>query len=132
MTREIKFRGKRLDNGEWVYGDLIQAQSGATSIIANLSPFESDNDFRIVRGRILGVNPDTIGQYTGLKDGNGKDIYEGDVVKHVFEDDIIIGEVVWWTEVCGLCIRIKDEMYGLSSYCWVIGNIYDNPELLED
>ena len=136
--REIKFRGKRVDNGEWVYGDLIQYESGEVSIFSKkLSKYGYEATEMYKRDRII---PETVGQYTGLTDKNGKEIYEGDIVK--FED--VSGykdgcaSVIWHEDSCGYYLEndddnIYDTLYDFTpSYQMeIIGNIHENLELLE-
>lgn len=120
--REILFRGKRTDNGEWVEGDYIHLPNGI-AILANGYGY---------------IDPETVGQYTGLTDKNGKKIYEGDIVKD--EQSYLFGTVVYATAQDGFDgmaeFMVDDIDNGLQDYngFWhlveVIGNIYDNPELI--
>lgn len=123
--REILFRGKRVDNGEWLYGcyyHCIGTAYGATFIVVN--------DFGFIE-----VIPHTIGQYTGFTDKNGKKIFEGDIVKEpdvIHEGRIQIkGDVSQIMNLYGcLCVvknnHVKNFLGNGFHKVEVIGNIYDN------
>lgn len=124
MNREIKFRGKSIARGVWVYGDLKHLSMGHG--IAT-----SEEIFTYTK-----VNPETIGQYTGLRDKDGKEIYEGDIVSI---GNNLKAVVIWFNG----SFRFKDELSCKATYfedmgvmmrdydVCIIGNIYDNHELLK-
>lgn len=125
--REILFRGKRLDNGKWIKGCLVKYAYDSTPYIGYLGAFGDG---------IYKVDPSTIGQYTGLT-ANGKKIFEGDIVRHYnrFDDDMAheTGLIFYDSKQCRFKrTSIHGEVY-LGKHCRyeVIGNIHDNPELLE-
>ena len=135
--RKIKFRGKLLYIEEWTYGSLIIDESQKIVMIA-------DNESGIASE----VDKETVGQYTGLKDKNGKEIYEGDIVKVKLykgeEEKYFIGKVEYFGSnfIVDADNNSEYHVYDLDGFgidyrynledCEVIGNIYDNPELLEE
>lgn len=128
--REIKFRGKSVDDGSWVYGYYLYTfeigynQQGLLDVPHRLHYiFGYAGDF-------CEVVPETVGQYTGLKDRHGKEIYEGDVVQHVIG---WVGKVHYREGTFEIEARHKSWPinYTRSGKIEIAGNIYDNPELLE-
>lgn len=131
MQDRYLFKAKRIDNGEWEIGSLIALPTGEYEI-SNKCNNPPDCDPMWDRVVITHkVDPSTICQCTGLKDKNGKLIWENDIVK----DDVIYGVVKWDDANARNIIDDRDDGYQEYSDWWheveVIGNIFDNPELLE-
>lgn len=132
--RTIKFRGKRLNNGEWVYGDL---EYNRAKNIARIHTYDEDGEYLIQHS----VDPATVGQFTGLLDKNGKEIYEGDILM-LGSSDAGICEVKWNESQLAFCIRFYYERnLGIRPLgAWardgkdiaILGNIHDTPELLNE
>ena len=142
--REIEFRGKRLDNGEWVYGSLFNTiwryhedKSRVCYIFPDdmIDAIDGDNweDFADV-AEDYEVDPATVGQYTGLKDRDGKKIYEGDIILQrgynrmkpmsvIFEQGAFI---TGWHS--GSSTQTRPML--IQKRCEIISNIHDNPKLL--
>lgn len=133
--RKILFRGKHTRTGEWVEGLLWKKKYKDNRLFISCFPDKDDNE------EIFIINPETVGQYTGLTDKNGKKIFEGDIVKI---DEKYIRYVAYSGVSTGFvklhyisrCVSEGSTMlgYGYDSYkhtIEVIGNIHDNPELLE-
>jgi uncharacterized phage protein (TIGR01671 family) len=148
-VREIEFRGKRNDNGEWIFGNLVymhKTTGGWTTGIHIQIP--CGDGYRAFGS--VNVDPETVGQYIGLKDMNEKKIYEGDIIKITFdtnfsEKPFYIGQVEFKSEegypAFDLSPWIDCEMNALSwlasnsdpsVLCYeVIGSIHKNPELIK-
>lgn len=128
--RDIKFRGKRLDNGEWVYGCLGEWIEGST-----VQPCIDRIDTETYDGEDVfipyyaKVDPDTVGQFTGLKDRNGREIWEGDLIEHGDE----VSQVFFDTENSCFDFKASNDPFAAQFSCdyEIIGNIHDNPELLK-
>lgn len=136
--KEILFRGKQTSSGEWLYGIPVTTfVDGCLKRISMVEHIEYETllDHSIhVEGDW--VNPETVGQYTGWKDIYVKRIFEGDILKGVYVKDN--GELVNIAGVVKYCLggyQIRDGKYVVElchvSSCKIIGNIHDNPELLE-
>ena len=131
--REILFRGKRTDSGEWVEGYLSKSRDENKQLKLCI-----DHEEQGVMCSSI-VYPETIGQYTGLTDKNGKKIFEGDIISIPFEEDVVYyenAEVYFDTEHYGWYVRyFDDDSFRLLVYndgdITVIGNIHDNPRTAE-
>ena len=152
--REILFRGKRTDNGEWIYGDLMQN-------VDCIKIREQEKDVKHI-AKSFEIDLETVGQYTDLTDKNGKRIFEGDIVRYTFDspDDptdtenglkVRTGRIFWsdWrasfavTAGRNLSAALNNDVAvyvrGRQVYEYVrgantvevIGNIHDNPEMLK-
>lgn len=138
--REILFRAKRLDNGEWIYGDL-------------LTPTDIMDVWEISENTGMGdryeIDPKTVGQYTGRMDRSGNKIFEGDYLGDWCENDDgeeclgAYGAVTWWEIDARYMLTTEDGLANDWTYeeeahptnwgnLYIVGNIHDNPALLGD
>lgn len=122
---EVLFRGKRVDNGEWVYGNY-----------ANTDCYTECNDY-IFQNKPLehGVVPETVGQYTGLDDRNGRKIFEGDIIKAYHNGEVLNISYVYFDNgeyqcelISGCFIDLFENLSGQHEECSleIIGNVHDN------
>lgn len=137
--REIVFRGKRIDDGEWVEGYITEHTMIPADMQSYIGWIIASKPTGLYEYDLYEVDPDTVGQYTGLKDKNGKRIFEGDILKDYWGK---VYEVIFTTKQCGFMVdcKIAPSEHETGRYrigeAWcdtiqVIGNIHDNPELLE-
>lgn len=136
--RDGKFRGKRLDNRKWEYGDLIENQGRFFIYHATSETTIEDNDDGRIVVAAVEVDPNTVGQYTGLQDMNGKDIWKDDIMC-IPETDFnaeIVGRVLYEDGAYYIIPFNGGHLWGLhwslrKHNAKLIGNIHDNPELLK-
>lgn len=122
--REILFRGKRTNNGEWVEGFYLNRTNDDENIHCIMEKFPATIGKKVI--------PETVGQYTGLTDCNGKKIFEGDIVECAKEDELLVIE--WSESEAKFMLSASTFICSFDNY-WgyeteIIGNIHDNPELL--
>jgi uncharacterized phage protein (TIGR01671 family) len=145
-VREIKFRGKRINDKEWVEGFVsVHTICGEKTYLATVINVKPQKIYDVESHE---VDPATVGQYTGLKDKNGVKIYEGDIVSGTALSRNRTGVIVWIDELAGFGVRYAERndptawqessilkniaTHNYSNFCAVvIGNIHDNPDLLE-
>lgn len=146
---EILFRGKRVDNGEWISGSILSFDDGGKVILSSTAKvFKEHGTTTICCNECYDVYPETVGQYTGLTDKNGVKIFEGDIVKEYKSKDKVKGVVKFgeyqsginkYADDLGFYVEWTTENFlirELGYWCRknmleVIGNIHDNPGLLE-
>lgn len=125
--REILFRGKRVDNGEWVQGHICR-----------YGWIGKEKDYIIPDYAsalyTAEIDPETVGQYTGFVDNNGKKIFEGDIVWNNYDEDYC--NVEWDNDTARFIITCFTSTVNFDNICGeeleIIGNIYDNPEMMEE
>nr|DAQ74117.1 MAG TPA: YopX protein [Caudoviricetes sp.] len=145
MERQIKFRAKHIKNGAWLYGDLLQSNEGSVYIGVHGQYIDDGYHFNDMYDKTCYVDEDTIGQFTGLLDRNGKEIYEGDIitVKGRYPRVVLWGKMMWalmpteyYHDEVFWAMNLQhpevDWWEEFADEFEIIGNIYDHPSLISD
>ena len=135
MERAIKFRGIRIDTGEWVYGCLIRLIND----FYIMPPMFDEDGREMPTGQNFKVKPETIGQLTGGSDRDKKEIYEGDLIRYHLYEDRVIDFVVTWDKgsLCWMLGEIRGTrihfLHGPPTWLLEkIGTMYENPEIITE
>ena len=121
MMREILFRGKRVDNDEWVYGFLTCMNY--IDVFTQKVCYDGEEELKYCTVEHCQVDAHTVGQYTGLTDKNGKKIFEGDIVESPHGTQ---GFIEWQNAECAFLVNIGDDWQTMDDCPYeVVGNIYD-------
>lgn len=122
----IKFKAKRIDNGKWVYGSLIRSTTGIKEKAYIVDNFSSMSDYSVI-----GVDPSTVCQFTGLKDCKGREVWEGDILEGESNYEIVFTKGAFATHSTGdngkvysypLCYFVKEDRMVDDE---VVGNKFD-------
>ncbi|EHA0864215.1 hypothetical protein JHU67_002672 [Listeria monocytogenes] len=133
--REIEFRAKRIDNGEWVYGNLIPFEDSATFIFPDERKGASTLTYaHFIINNMHAIDEKTVGQYTERQDINNNKIFEKDIATCQFFDKKITGLIEFIEYMWAVNDRKNQRLYQLNevSNIEVVGNVEENPELWEE
>lgn len=136
MMREILFRGKDSITKSWVYGALVQQQDDPLKEKAFIISYSNYQFGDFSEAVMHEVDPETVGQYTGFVDKNSKKIFEGDILS-IYNSKAFLFAVEWNNQYVLKCTTngVSDNILNVIESpedVEVVGNIYDNPELIKD
>lgn len=137
--REILFRAKRKDNGEWVEGNVLQTDDGDCYIATSCLVGASDEPLMVAAYEVY---PETLCQFTGKTDENGKEIFDKHIVSFIdntstesgYSERSCVGVVLWDEDECCFHVtnRLSAESWEVLNGCKVVGNVFDNTHLLDE